>query len=104
MAIHLPPDEASAFIIAYAAIHKAGAVAVPTSTRLVAREVAAVLSHAGAIAAVTGASTAPTLAEALPSVPTLRLVIPTGEWPGSATDGTVDVVAADDAQIGRAHV
>ncbi|MEO7428347.1 MAG: AMP-binding protein, partial [Acidimicrobiales bacterium] len=37
VAIHVPPEEPMTFLITYSAVHKAGAVAVPTSTRLVAR-------------------------------------------------------------------
>ena len=32
VAVHLPPAEGDRFLVAYAAVHKAGAVAVPTST------------------------------------------------------------------------
>ena len=56
VAIHVPPDEGDRFLISYSAIHKAGAVAVPTSTRLVARELGYVLRHAGAVVAISGAS------------------------------------------------
>ena len=42
-------------------MHKAGAVAVPASTRLVARELVEILGHAGAVAAISGATTTPTL-------------------------------------------
>ena len=45
VAILIPPEEPDRFLIAYAAVHKAGAAAVPTSTRLVARELAFVLAH-----------------------------------------------------------
>ena len=48
VAIHVPPEEGDRFLLAYSAVHKAGAVAVPTSTRLVARELCYVLGHAGA--------------------------------------------------------
>ena len=50
VAIHVPPEEGMVFLISYSAVHKAGAVAVPTSTRLVARELGYVLGHAGAVA------------------------------------------------------
>jgi acyl-CoA synthetase (AMP-forming)/AMP-acid ligase II len=78
VAIHVPPEEGHVFVLAYAAAHKIGAVAVPTSTRLVARELGFVLAHAGAVAAVSGASTTPTLLEALPALPSLRTVVTTG--------------------------
>jgi acyl-CoA synthetase (AMP-forming)/AMP-acid ligase II len=92
VAIHLPPEEGETFLLTYSAVHKAGAVAVPTSTRLVPRELGQVLGHAGAVAAVTGTATLPGLAAARPDLPALRTVVTTA--PGAAGDG---VVAWDDA-------
>lgn len=46
VALHIAMTEALRWIVAYAAIHKAGAVAVPTNTRLTARELAAIWGHA----------------------------------------------------------
>jgi acyl-CoA synthetase (AMP-forming)/AMP-acid ligase II len=77
VAVHVPPEEPAEFLIAYSAAHKAGAVAVPTSTRMVARELAYVLGHAGAVAAVTGRSSAATLAAARPDLPELREIVTT---------------------------
>ena len=88
--IHVPPEEGDRFLIAYSAIHKAGAVAVPTSTRLVARELGYVLGHAGAVVAISGASTTAALVEARGELPDLRAVVTTG----SAGDG---LTAWDDA-------
>ena len=78
VAVHLTPEEPDRFLVAYAAVHKAGAAAVPTSTRLVARELAFVLGHAGAVAALTGTSTLPALLAARPDLPELRTVVTTG--------------------------
>ena len=66
------------FLISYSAVHKAGAVAVPTSTRLVARELGYVLGHAGAVVAVSGATTTSVLAAARADLPELRNVVTTG--------------------------
>jgi acyl-CoA synthetase (AMP-forming)/AMP-acid ligase II len=66
VAIFLPQDESVEWIVAYAATHKAGAVAVPTNTRLAPRELQYVLGHAGVVAAFAGESTTRTLVEALP--------------------------------------
>jgi acyl-CoA synthetase (AMP-forming)/AMP-acid ligase II len=82
VAIHVPPEEGEVFLLAYAAIHKAGAVAVPTSTRLVARELGYVLAHAGAVVAVTGTATLPVLRAAAADLPELRLVVTTGPAAG----------------------
>ena len=54
VAIFLDSADVLHWIVAYAAVHKAGAVAVPTSTRLVARELAFVLGHAEVAAIITG--------------------------------------------------
>ncbi len=92
VAIHLPPEEGDRFLLTYSAVHKAGAVAVPTSTRLVPRELGSVLAHAGAVVAVSGAATTPLLTEARGDLPELRVIVTTG--PAGARD---DVVAWDDA-------
>ncbi|WP_426574706.1 class I adenylate-forming enzyme family protein [Aquihabitans sp. McL0605] len=96
VAIHVPPAEPELFLIAYAAIHKAGAVAVPTSTRLVARELGFVLGHAGAVVAITGTSTLPALLEARPDLPALRRIVTSAPAAGAST-GDGPMVAWDDA-------
>jgi acyl-CoA synthetase (AMP-forming)/AMP-acid ligase II len=78
VAVHLPPEEPDRFVVAYAAVHKAGAVAVPTSTRLVPRELAFVLDHAGAGVAITGTATLPAVLEARAGLDQLRTVVTTG--------------------------
>jgi acyl-CoA synthetase (AMP-forming)/AMP-acid ligase II len=75
VAVYLPSELALAWITAYAAVHKAGAVAVPTSTRLAPRELEYVLSHCQAVAAFTGGETAATLARIRSSLPDLRLAV-----------------------------
>jgi acyl-CoA synthetase (AMP-forming)/AMP-acid ligase II len=94
VAVHLPPAESIAFLVSYAAVHKAGAVAVPTSTRLVARELVEILGHAGAVAAISGATTTPTLVEARAGLPDLRTVVTTGPC---GADDLVPFDAATDA-------
>ncbi len=84
IALHVPPEEGDRFLVAYSAVHKAGGVAVPTSSRLVPRELGYVLGHAGAVAAVTGRSTGPVLSEARASLPALRIVVSTGVVDGDA--------------------
>ncbi len=61
------------WIVAYSAVHKAGAVAVPTNTRLSGREVGAVLGHAEPVVAVTSSTLRPTLDEG--AVASLRRVV-----------------------------
>ncbi len=99
VAIHVPPEEPMTFLITYSAVHKAGAVAVPTSTRLVARELGYVLGHAGAVVAVSGAVTTAVLAAARVDLPALRTVVTTGP---AADDGTVawdDATDPDDSAV-----
>jgi acyl-CoA synthetase (AMP-forming)/AMP-acid ligase II len=92
VALHVPPEEGDVFLVAYSAVHKAGAVAVPTSTRLVPRELGYVLGHAGAVAAVTGTATLPALAAARGDLPELATVVTTAR--GATGPG---LVAWDDA-------
>ncbi|HET6772605.1 MAG TPA: class I adenylate-forming enzyme family protein [Acidimicrobiales bacterium] len=100
VAIHVPPEEGDRFLLTYSAIHKAGAVAVPTSTRLVSRELGYVLAHAGAAVAVSGATTTPALAAARADLPDLRAVVTTG--PAGTSEGLVswdDATDEDDSAI-----
>jgi acyl-CoA synthetase (AMP-forming)/AMP-acid ligase II len=48
VSIYLPADEVLRWIVAYAAVHKAGAVVVPTNTRLTVPELVTILGHAEA--------------------------------------------------------
>ena len=80
VALFLPPEEPLDWMVGYAGIHKAGAVAVPTSARLVSRELEFVLAHAGAVAALVGSALVPVLSEARPQLPELRVVL-TAPWP-----------------------
>lgn len=79
VAVHLAAERVLDWVTVYAAVHKAGAVAVPVNTRLVPRELAYILEHAEAAAAVT-------TQDALPALPPLPLVV---------TD--LDELSADDA-------
>jgi acyl-CoA synthetase (AMP-forming)/AMP-acid ligase II len=98
VALHVPPQEGDRFLVAYSAVHKAGAVAVPTSTRLVARELGYVLGHAGAVVAISGAETTRVLVEARADLPDLRAVVTTGEAPDGLTAWD-DATDPDDSEI-----
>jgi acyl-CoA synthetase (AMP-forming)/AMP-acid ligase II len=65
VAIDISADRSVAWVVAYAAIHRAGAVAVPVNTRLVARELADVLAHAEVSVVFADPGTIPLLARAL---------------------------------------
>ena len=99
VAIHLPAQEPLRWLVTYSAVHKAGAVAVPTSTRLVPREVAEILGHAGTVAAVTGGAAAPVLAAARPDLPELRSVVTTAAAEGDGVVAWDAALEGDDADI-----
>jgi acyl-CoA synthetase (AMP-forming)/AMP-acid ligase II len=106
VAVYLPAEEPLEWIVAYAAVHKAGAVAVPTNTRLAPRELEYVLHHSEAVAAFCGTTTTATLQQARPRLPLLRWVATTVAAPptdfvswanASAPDGgPVEVSVAED--------
>ena len=95
VAVYMPAEHALSWITAYAAAHKAGAVAVPTNTRLAPRELAYVLGHSGVVAAFTAAQSAATLAEVRPALPDLRWAVAAGDqvppgfvaWAGAGGPG-----------------
>ncbi len=75
VALHLEGDHLLRWITAYAAIHKAGAVAVPTNVRLTGRELSAILSHAAPVAAITSTALEPVLGSAVGDTAPLRLLV-----------------------------
>jgi acyl-CoA synthetase (AMP-forming)/AMP-acid ligase II len=86
VALHLPGARLFEWMIGYSAIHKAGAVAVPTNTRLTPPELQTILGHAEITTAITCDELLPslTLARRAPSLrSTLNL--------DGASDGTVDI-------------
>ncbi|HEY7439048.1 MAG TPA: AMP-binding protein, partial [Acidimicrobiia bacterium] len=99
VSIYLGSDEALRWIVTYAAVHKAGAVAVPTNTRLSVPELATILAHAEASAIVTSA---PLLEQALAvqrDVSSLRHVISAGSSTPNVVDFESVVAAADPSDI-----
>jgi acyl-CoA synthetase (AMP-forming)/AMP-acid ligase II len=105
VALYLPPEEPLEWLVAYAATHKAGGVAVPINTRLARRELELVLDHSGAVAAFAGSSTTATLAAAQAAAPALQWVATTAStlprgwvaWDPLKPCGPVDVdVNGDD--------
>jgi acyl-CoA synthetase (AMP-forming)/AMP-acid ligase II len=91
VALYLEGDHVLAWITSYAAIHKAGAAAVPTNTRLTADEVATVLGHAEPRVVITSSTLRPTLDAALPRIPTVEHVIE------ADTDDFTEAMVADDS-------
>ena len=82
VALYLESAHTSRWLTSYVAIHKAGAVVVPTNTRLTAREVRTILSHAEPVVAISSTALATTIDEIRDALPTLRMVIrvDTDEW------------------------
>ncbi len=99
VAVHLGPEDVLHWVVGYAAVHKAGAVAVPTNTRLVATELIEVLGHAGAIGALTSPALRPVVDQVAEQVADLRLVAD-APWPDlAADDASTFQVAVEDHDI-----
>ncbi len=98
VAIHLPNEEVLRWIVAYAAVHKAGLVAVPANTRQPALELAGVLGHAEVRAAVTSPALGDVLDEARADVPTLELVVTTGP-PAAGAVPWAEVLEDDASEV-----
>lgn len=89
VAVHLPGRLALHWVLSYAAVHKAGAVAVPTNTRLTPTELGHVLRHAEVLAVVTSSDHVDAFEAVRPELSTLRLVV-------GADEGVPDSTAWDD--------
>jgi acyl-CoA synthetase (AMP-forming)/AMP-acid ligase II len=76
----IPMEDPLRWLVAYAAIHKAGAVAVPVNTRLAAAEVGHILAHSGASVALTGGGLTATVASLRAELPALAHVVDDDEW------------------------
>ncbi len=101
VSVYLPSDEVLRWIVAYAAVHKAGAVAVPTNTRLTARELTTILGHAEIRAMFTCADLLETAYEVREHVPSFELIVTAGgalDGADPASAPTVDFDAARDSQ------
>ena len=89
VSIYLPSERALDWIVAYAAVHKAGAVAVPTNTRLSVPELVTILGHAEVVAMLTCPELRAGADEVAATVTSLRTI---GEVP---FDGLADTDASD---------
>jgi len=100
-AIYLRAEEALRFMVAYSAVHKAGAVAVPTNTRLADAELEALLGHADVAAILTDTELSPLAHEVAHALGGGRRVIqaPASEETGEAPWSWGEVTAGhDDAE------
>lgn len=100
VSIYLPGDEALRWIVAYAAVHKAGAVVVPTNTRLSVPEVVTILGHAEAVAMITSAPLLDHAVAVRAAVPSLRVLVSAG---GASTGSDIadydEFLATDGSEI-----
>ena len=97
VAVHLPPAESTEFLVSYAAVHKSGGVAVPTSTRLVAPELVEILGHSGAVVAISSPTTTTALLQACIALPDLRTVVMTSDITIEEGDWNNRLVRYEDA-------
>jgi acyl-CoA synthetase (AMP-forming)/AMP-acid ligase II len=99
VSIYLEADQILDWIVAYSAVHKLGAVAVPTNNRLSAPEVRVIFEHAEVTAIVTSGVYADVIAPLFSSLPTLSVVAVAGPVP---IEGGLDLEAVkslDDGMI-----
>jgi acyl-CoA synthetase (AMP-forming)/AMP-acid ligase II len=100
VSIYLPNEQVLRWIVVYAAVHKAGAVAVPTNTRLSARELVTILGHAEVRAIVTSDTLLPVALEVHDDVPSAGLIVSAGgDGPGVIAYDDVTVDDASDFQV-----
>lgn len=78
VSIYLPATEALRWIVAYAGVHKAGAVAVPGNTRLSERELASILGHAEVTAMLTSREMLDHALHVRRAAPSLRCIVTAG--------------------------
>ena len=97
VSIYLPGEECLRWIVAYAAVHKAGAVAVPTNTRLSTRELAVILGHAEVTALVTCDALQSAARDVRHAVPSLQLLV--NDTAGDAEVAWDDAFDGDDSDF-----
>ena len=78
VAIYLVAEQILDWIVAYSAVHKAGAVAVPMNNRLSAAEVGAILEHAEVTAVVASDTFGATVSPLLDSLSSLEVAVSVG--------------------------
>lgn len=100
VSVYLPSEEALRWIVTYAAVHKAGAVAVPTNTRLSIPELVTILGHAEVRALFTCETLVRRALDVARSLSSLRLLVSAGS--GSTHEGVAeyeDALHADGSDI-----
>jgi acyl-CoA synthetase (AMP-forming)/AMP-acid ligase II len=99
VSIYLPSEECLRWIVAYAAAHKAGAVAVPTNTRLSVRELVAILGHGEVRALLTCPALLPAAREVRDGLPSLQLLVSDGADTGNNEVAWDEAFDPDDSDI-----
>ncbi|MEY2433251.1 MAG: hypothetical protein QOC92_2976, partial [Acidimicrobiaceae bacterium] len=101
VAIFLESEEVRCWIVAYAAAHKAGAVAVPTNTRLVRPELERILTHSEAKAMISGGALQASAETLLDAMPSLDVLVSISAKPGGRSLTWTEAMShdADDIQI-----
>src|SRR5207247_433560 len=100
VSIYMPSEYCLEWIVAYAGIHKAGAVCVPTNTRLSERELAAIIGHAEISAMVTGAPMIGNVEAVRGDIPSLRAIVsPDGEGEGIEPWSAIDELDGSETQV-----
>jgi len=90
VALYLRAEEALRFMVAYSAVHKAGAVAVPTNIRLTEGELGRLLGHAEVKVMLTDSGLSPAALRVAADLPTVAhiLTAPAPEPPSSKDSGS----------------
>ena len=92
--LHIDSSHLHRWIVAYCAIHKAGAVAVPTNTRLSARELGTIWNHAEPVLVLTSIEHVRTVVEARPT--SLRRIVEDETELASPDRSDIQVPRSDD--------
>src|ERR1700727_1321052 len=99
VAIYLEAEQLLDWIVTYSAVHKLGAVAVPTNNRLSVPEAQAIFEHAEVAAIVTSGGYAPAVIPLLDSLPSLSVVVVAGPVPIDGCPDLESVKSPDDGFI-----
>jgi acyl-CoA synthetase (AMP-forming)/AMP-acid ligase II len=99
VAIYLPNEQCLRWIVAYAAVHKAGAVMVPANTRLSVPELVSILGHAEVAAMFTCRDLLDSARAVAAEVPSLRTILDADGPSEGASGWDEEVAALDDSML-----
>ncbi|HEY5026484.1 MAG TPA: AMP-binding protein [Acidimicrobiales bacterium] len=104
VSIYLRAEEALRFMVGYSAVHKAGAVAVPTNTRLTDGELERLLGHAEVRVVLTDAELSPLAQRLADALPTLEHVIVAPGTPEGVAPWRWNAPGSDDVSTFQVEV